>query len=86
MVLQGYSAAHGEQVVAEFSAKAADVVRRLGGDRHTICCVDADARAGSVVSDHIGDVDPQPEDMAGSFTHQFLRGVGAFLPSTQWGA
>ena len=70
-----------DEASAFWSARAADLARRPEGTDYVILA-DANARVGGIASRHVGHLDEEPEQDAGSLLHDFLVQTEAFLPST----
>ena len=69
-------------IVARFwEARKAELDQRPAGMDYVVL-TDANARLGGVVSDHVGDLDPEEESAASEVFHAFLAGIDAIAPST----
>ena len=78
---------HGpDEVDAWWSDARKVVATRLGGDVPLCVLIDANARVGSIMSDHVGDHAAQSQDYAGEAFHAFLQRFSLMAPATfdQW--
>ena len=82
-VLHAPSLAHTprEVVVAFWKDRAADICNRPDGADFVVL-VDANARVGSIVTPHVGDLAFEAETEGGALFHDFLITVDGFLPTT----
>ncbi|CAE7843562.1 unnamed protein product, partial [Symbiodinium necroappetens] len=83
MVLHAPSLAnHPVQVVREFwNSRSQELAKRPEGSEFLLLA-DTNSRVGSIVSEHIGSHDEEPENEAGELLHSFLVSTDACLPST----
>jgi hypothetical protein len=51
-------------------------VHKYGQGLPVVCMLDANAAVGEVLSEHVGDSQPEAENFAGSCFHSFLAQVG----------
>ena len=64
-----------------WEGRARELASRTEGS-HVIVLADANAHLGSLPTEAVGPLDPEPENCAGEAFHSFLLGQDLFLPST----
>ncbi|CAE7458715.1 unnamed protein product, partial [Symbiodinium sp. CCMP2592] len=83
VVLHAPSASnHPVPQIQTFWDTRADEIRRRPEGADYILLADSNARLGSVVSDHMSDLDAEEETAAGTLFHDFLVQIEGYLPAT----